>query len=256
MPGVKAATASAPVSSATSDREQEKAPHHRESPREPRKTDVRGWSSVTAVSLAEEMNPTCRNTMEDGHCVEDQFAGIREQGLFAVFDGHGGRGVVDYLTANFAQILAAELETPAVTGGQRPVIECLTSAFLIADVETCKEGLMLSGATAAVCLVRPEGDARVLYSANVGDARVVLCRRGGQAQRLSYDHKATDESEAHRVTIAGGFILRKRVMGILSVTRSFGDHAMKTHVIGRPHVETATLDEGDEFCIIACDGVW
>jgi protein phosphatase PTC1 len=44
---------------------------------------------------------------------------------------------------------------------------------------------------------------RVLYTANVGDARIVLCRNG-KALRLSYDHKGSDENEGKRVANAGG----------------------------------------------------
>lgn len=53
---------------------------------------------------------------------------------------------------------------------------------------------------------------RVLYTANVGDARIVLCR-GGKALRLSYDHKGSDENEGRRVANAGGLILNNRVNG-------------------------------------------
>lgn len=43
---------------------------------------------------------------------------------------------------------------------------------------------------------------RVLYTANVGDARIVLCRNG-KALRLSYDHKGSDENEGKRIANAG-----------------------------------------------------
>ena len=114
---------------------------------------------------------------------------------------------------------------------------------------------MMSGSTAATCLLRQEGDKRVLYSANVGDTRAVLSRKG-KAQRLTYDHKASDPAEMQRITEAGGFVLRKRVLGILAVSRSFGDHSMKKFVVARPHVSETDLVDGDDFLIIACDGVW
>jgi protein phosphatase PTC1 len=54
---------------------------------------------------------------------------------------------------------------------------------------------------------------RILYTANVGDARIVLCRNG-KALRLSYDHKGSDENEGKRVANAGGLILNNRVNGM------------------------------------------
>ncbi|TKA41381.1 hypothetical protein B0A54_06283 [Friedmanniomyces endolithicus] len=57
---------------------------------------------------------------------------------------------------------------------------------------------------------------RVLYTANVGDARIVLCRNG-KALRLSYDHKGSDENEGKRIAGAGGLILNNRVNGVLAL---------------------------------------
>jgi len=97
---------------------------------------------------------------------------------------------------------------------------------------------------------------RVLYTANVGDARIVLCR-GGKALRLSYDHKGSDENEGKRVTNAGGLILNNRVNGVLAVTRALGDAYMKDLVTGHPYTtETVIQPDLDEFIILACDGLW
>lgn len=96
---------------------------------------------------------------------------------------------------------------------------------------------------------------RVLYTANVGDARIVLCRNG-RALRLSYDHKGSDESEGRRIANAGGLILNNRVNGVLAVTRALGDSYMKDFVTGHPYTtETVIQHETDEFLILACDGV-
>ncbi|KAI9646655.1 mgpp2cl-1, protein phosphatase 2C-like protein 1 [Ciborinia camelliae] len=98
--------------------------------------------------------------------------------------------------------------------------------------------------------------ARVLYTANVGDARIVLCRNG-KALRLSYDHKGSDENEGKRVANAGGLILNNRVNGVLAVTRALGDAYMKDLVTGHPYTtETVIQPDSDEFIILACDGLW
>ena len=96
---------------------------------------------------------------------------------------------------------------------------------------------------------------RVLYTANVGDARIVLCRNG-KALRLSYDHKGSDENEGRRIANAGGMVINNRVNGVLAVTRALGDVYMKDLVTGHPYTtETVIQHDTDEFIILACDGV-
>ena len=95
---------------------------------------------------------------------------------------------------------------------------------------------------------------RVLYVANAGDARGVLCRKG-RALRLTYDHKGTDKQEAKRIMDSGGFVMSGRVNGVLAVTRSLGDSSMKEFVVGAPYTTETELTEDDELLILACDGV-
>jgi len=107
-----------------------------------------------------------------------------------------------------------------------------------------------------VSVTIPPSDARrVLYSANAGDARGVLCR-AGKAVRLTYDHKGSDKQEAKRITDAGGFVMSGRVNGVLAVTRSLGDSSMKEFVVGAPYTTETELCQEDEFLILACDGLW
>ncbi|KAF7376149.1 Phosphatase 2C like protein [Mycena sanguinolenta] len=112
-----------------------------------------------------------------------------------------------------------------------------------------------STAEGASIVVPPSTARRVLYCANAGDARGVLCR-GGNAVRLTYDHKGSDKQEAKRITDAGGFVMSGRVNGVLAVTRSLGDSSMKEFVVGAPYTTETELCDDDEFLILACDGLW
>lgn len=112
-----------------------------------------------------------------------------------------------------------------------------------------------SGPVTPQALQQASKRSRVLYTANVGDARCVLCR-SGKALRLSYDHKGSDEHEGKRITNAGGLILNNRVNGVLAVTRALGDAYLKDLVTGHPYTtETVVQSDNDEFLILACDGV-
>lgn len=115
-----------------------------------------------------------------------------------------------------------------------------------------------------------DSSVRDLLVANVGDSRAVLASKdrhadciedsesGFYGRRLTVDHRAEDKDEQARITQAGGFIARNRVLGILAVSRSFGDHGMKDFVIASPHILQVQVSSTEEvpMLILACDGVW
>ena len=104
----------------------------------------------------------------------------------------------------------------------------------------------------------------LLTVAAVGDSRAVLCRGGSALLVSPPEHHPTRPDERARVLNAGGILIQGRVLGRLAVTRSLGDLGFKRGndnvtplVTGAPEVvETPLVPGQDEFCILACDGVW
>ena len=117
-----------------------------------------------------------------------------------------------------------------------------------------------AGCTAVVALI---ADGQLIV-ANAGDSRCVLCR-SGEASALSRDHKPTDPDEHARIAAAGGFVTEGRVNGSLNLSRALGDMEYKQRrdlpaaaqaVTAQPEILSTPIHEGDEFIILACDGIW
>jgi len=220
----------------------------------------------------------------------------------AVFDGHGGdecsNFLVDALPRNIRNQMFAERDalrsaiesTRGARGGHPEQSEDATSELMrrilkTAYLRTDKEFISpktapQSGSTAATIVLM----GRRLFAANVGDSRVVLCRNGGQCVELTSDHKPSRPDEAARVRAAGGFILHKRVMGELAITRAFGDKSFKMGikamldeesedmnngggddlakdltaplVSSEPEIASMVMNHNDEFLLLACDGLF
>ncbi len=116
-----------------------------------------------------------------------------------------------------------------------------------------KEGLG-DGSTAITALVR----GRTLWVANAGDARAILVS-GSTAIAMSEDHKPNRESERRRITQAGGTVVFMgcwRVNGVLATSRGFGDRELKKVVSAEPEIRHRTLMEGDDYLVLASDGIW
>lgn len=121
-----------------------------------------------------------------------------------------------------------------------------------------------AGCTAVVALVKGNR----VYVANAGDSRAVLSRQG-KAIPLSFDHKPSHPTERKRIESAGGFVSNlggmSRVNGNLNLSRAIGDlkykankelHAKHQIITAEPDIEEAEIQPGDEFLLLACDGIW
>lgn len=211
--------------------------------------------SVQAVGWAEDQGR--RPEMEDGFVFVDQFGGSKRSAFFAVYDGHGGRPVVDFVTRELHENLYKELRR---TGSPA---DALLQAFRLTDEDMLRRSITSSGCTACCCLLQDEARGRVIYTAHLGDSRAVLARSGSATRMTSMtDHKATDPLEAKRVIEAGGHIINDRVNGMLAMTRALGDHMLKMPMLPNdvvsnvPDITSTDVTKQDSFIILACDGVW
>lgn len=133
----------------------------------------------------------------------------------------------------------------------------LTSAFLDLDrqwLDLASANSWDDGSTAISALIHNH----TLYVANVGDSRAVLAS-SGQAIDMSSDHKPSRLDEKERIEALGGRIIHYgtwRVEGVLAVTRSIGDRRLKKYVSAHPEVRVRRLQSGDDWLILASDGVW
>jgi len=236
---------------------------HIEPPAVPKETPRKNSSAVADYGSCSDQNSRFRRRMEDAHYLTDGFNEDVNAAFFGIYDGHGGKEAAVFCSQTLHQVLAEELNAAGgksfYTDGanSQKVLDILKKTYLSTDRKMENNVPQHHGCTVVTVLVAGTlaENNRNLYSANAGDGRAVLCR-DGKAIRLTVDHKASDETEAARITEAGGFIIGGRVNGQIMITRSLGDHLMKDYIIGEPYVQHEPLTDKDTWLIVACDGLW
>ena len=180
--------------------------------------------------------------MEDACVSYGEFAGIGTQ-YYAIFDGHGGPEVSAYCAANLHQLIASYYERGnSFVAATKKAIQDV-NAYVV-------NRWPQAGSTAAIAIV----DDDVLYTANVGDSRIILIHNG-RAKRLSVDHKAASPDEMEQIIRRGGSIQSGRVNGILMLSRAIGDGTVARYISAEPFM-TQTILKDNARLILACDGVW
>lgn len=181
-----------------------------------------------------------RETMEDAATIIGEYVGTNDQ-FYAIFDGHGGNKVAQYACRNLHR------ELKVLLSERNDVNDAIKEAFEKVNVVALREWSGI-GCTAAILLIYKN----VIYSANVGDTRIILIENGN-ATRITVDHKASVEDEAKLIKENGGLIINGRVNGVLALTRAIGDGEFP--LIREPHINKIKRKDG-QYAIIACDGVW
>ncbi|XP_058097614.1 probable protein phosphatase 2C 74 [Magnolia sinica] len=193
-----------------------------------------------------------RKAMEDGYGVITDVLGDSKQAFFGVFDGHGGRAAVDYVTEKLGQNIITAIRN--LEEAEDQVQQAIRAGYLTTDKEFLSQGVS-SGACASTVFLK-DGE---LHVANVGDCRVVLSRNG-IANALTRDHRPESEDERIRIENSGGYVNCCngvwRVQGSLAVSRAIGDVHLKDWIISEPETNQLRLTSDCEFLIIASDGLW
>ncbi|XP_043720780.1 probable protein phosphatase 2C 74 [Telopea speciosissima] len=193
-----------------------------------------------------------RPVMEDGFSVIIDILGDPKQAFFCIFDGHGGRAAVDYVTENLGNNIVVAIGE--VGKAEDQVEQAIRKGYLTTDKDFLSKGLS-SGTCVATVLLK-DGE---LYVANAGDCRVVLCRKGiGEA--LTSDHRVSREDEHSRIENLGGYVSYHngvwRAQATLAVSRAIGDQSLKEWIISEPEIKKLHLTSDCEFLIVASDGLW
>ncbi|KAK1308518.1 putative protein phosphatase 2C 58 [Acorus calamus] len=186
-----------------------------------------------------------------------------ELGLFAIFDGHMGHDVPDYLQSHlFANIL----NEPEFWNDIEAAIK---KAYSLTDCKILDHSFELGrGGSTAVTAILINGQKLVV--ANVGDSRAVICKNG-IAKQLSVDHDPSRWfcekafylyiPNLQVIESKGGFVSKMpgdvpRVDGMLAVARAFGDKSLKAHLSSEPDISVEEIGSETEFIILASDGLW
>ncbi|CAA6658201.1 unnamed protein product [Spirodela intermedia] len=189
--------------------------------------------------------------MEDYVVAQFRHVNDKELGLFAIFDGHLGHNVADYLQTHLFDNILKQPEF------WTDIQSAIRKAYGITDEHILEKASDLGrGGSTAVTAILISGERLIV--ANVGDSRAVLCKCGDAIQ-LSIDHEPSIERRA--IERKGGFVSNipgdvPRVDGRLAVARAFGDRSLKRHLSSDPDVVEALVDVETEFLILASDGLW
>ncbi|KAH0747942.1 hypothetical protein KY290_027174 [Solanum tuberosum] len=191
-----------------------------------------------------------RGAMEDCYSALVNLQGDSKQGIFGVFDGHGGPKAAEFAAEHLNKNIMAEL----VRRNDEDVVEALKNGYLKTDTEFLSEEF--GGGSCCVTALIRNGD---LVVSNAGDCRAVVSR-GGIAEALTSDHKPSRKDEKDRIETSGGYVDCSngvwRIQGSLAVSRGIGDRYLKQWVIAEPETTVVELNPELEFLVLASDGLW
>eukprot|EP00010_Vexillifera_abyssalis_P005246 CAMPEP_0201559242 /NCGR_PEP_ID=MMETSP0173_2-20130828/72687_1 /ASSEMBLY_ACC=CAM_ASM_000268 /TAXON_ID=218659 /ORGANISM="Vexillifera sp., Strain DIVA3 564/2" /LENGTH=393 /DNA_ID=CAMNT_0047973113 /DNA_START=432 /DNA_END=1613 /DNA_ORIENTATION=+ len=190
--------------------------------------------------------------------------------FYGIFDGHNGSRAAHFVSKEIFNCLMRLCEERVFSDEFEQFDEefrfVLRDAFAAADeswMNIATPNHFQDGSTATVSVVDVHNPLQpLLFTAQVGDSRAVLCRKGYSIS-LTPEHNFYSSFEVERVANKGGRVLvgsddRPRLEGMLIVSRSFGD--LKLRHLGIEPLATISstplLPLKDTALILGSDGLF
>ncbi|XP_060175021.1 probable protein phosphatase 2C 25 [Lycium barbarum] len=191
-----------------------------------------------------------RGAMEDRYSALVNSQGHSKQGMFGIFDGHGGAKAAEFAAEHLNKNIMDEL----VKRNDEDIAESVKMGYLKTDSEFLSQDFR-GGSCCVTALIRNSN----LAVSNAGDCRAVVSR-GGIAEALTTDHKPSRKDEKDRIETSGGYVDCSngvwRIQGSLAVSRGVGDRYLKQWIIAEPETKVLELNPELEFLVLASDGLW
>jgi serine/threonine protein phosphatase PrpC len=174
---------------------------------------------------------------------------------YAVYDGHGGTNVAEYVESH----LHFNILQHALFNSEPE--KAIAESFMNTQESLKKHADRLlqsntAGSTAVVIIIK----GKQMFIAWAGDSLASLFMSDGTIHELIDPHKPGKPSEKERIEKLGGYVREEaggvlRVNSAVAVSRAFGNIRHKV-IIPEADVRVRELTGQEAFLVLACDGLW
>ena len=200
----------------------------------------------------EEPNLNHNKSMEDFIFIKTPFMDIKKHNLslFALFDGHGGKDVAEYLKNNICDVLTKTINESEDFNLENIIKNAIGK--IDKDLQKLKN-VKECGSTGTIVLI----DNDIVYCVNVGDSKCYIIN-DKEAIQMTEDHNCRNKLEVETIKKKGAIVFNGRVFGCLCLTRTFGDTDFKEFGIDcEPYIKKISINKDNiKYIVIASDGIW
>jgi serine/threonine protein phosphatase PrpC len=175
--------------------------------------------------------------------------------LFALYDGHAGTFVSDFLKEHLPlYYLNPKLTYPMSNSHHNKIFDHVQNNLL--EYEQGYE----CGATCLLTLMYKRDNSYFMNIVNLGDCRCVIVYDNGSNKQITTDHKPDETNERKRLARIGGDVYKDSEgtyrIGNLSLSRAFGDGDTSPYISQKPDSFHVKITEQTRYIVLACDGLW